>query len=159
VNAPPPNAATESIVSQLVYLTSEGLDLNEPKAMGLYSILRSGTLPSRDEIIYRYLNEGKTPDEAANKVTLAVNQVRWRLNEVAWDKDLRPPGSAVQIFVDALDKLANGAAAPAPRGGPASVPGCAARDRYACSNRKQKGTCDNRLMITRREIETRVLGA
>jgi site-specific DNA recombinase len=32
-----------------------------------------------------------------------------------------------------------------------------AKDRYACSTRKQKGTCDNRLTITRQEIETRVL--
>ena len=31
------------------------------------------------------------------------------------------------------------------------------RDRYACSTRKQKGTCDNRLTITRQEIEARVL--
>jgi site-specific DNA recombinase len=31
------------------------------------------------------------------------------------------------------------------------------RDRFACSTRKQKGTCDNRLTITRQEIETRVL--
>ena len=33
----------------------------------------------------------------------------------------------------------------------------AARDRYACSTRKQKGTCDNRLAIARQEIEARVL--
>jgi site-specific DNA recombinase len=32
-----------------------------------------------------------------------------------------------------------------------------ARDRYGCSTRKQKGTCDNRLTITRQEIEPRVL--
>jgi DNA invertase Pin-like site-specific DNA recombinase len=32
-----------------------------------------------------------------------------------------------------------------------------ARDRYACSTRKQKGTCDNRLTIKREEIEARVL--
>jgi DNA invertase Pin-like site-specific DNA recombinase len=32
-----------------------------------------------------------------------------------------------------------------------------ARDRYACSTRKQKGTCDNRVTITRQEIEARVL--
>jgi hypothetical protein len=118
VNAPPPNAATDSIVSQLMYLTSEGMDLNEPRAMALYSILRSGTLPSRDEIIYRYLNEGQTPSEATDDVTFAVNQVRSRLIDVYWDKNLRPPGSAIQIFADALDKLANGAAAPAPRGWP-----------------------------------------
>jgi DNA invertase Pin-like site-specific DNA recombinase len=31
------------------------------------------------------------------------------------------------------------------------------RDRYACSTRKQKGTCYNRLTITRQEIEARVL--
>jgi site-specific DNA recombinase len=31
------------------------------------------------------------------------------------------------------------------------------RDRYACSTRKQKGTCDNRLTVTRQEIEARVL--
>jgi DNA invertase Pin-like site-specific DNA recombinase len=31
------------------------------------------------------------------------------------------------------------------------------RDRYACSTRRQKGTCDNRLTITRQEIEARVL--
>jgi hypothetical protein len=39
-------------------------------------------------------------------------------------------------------------------GGPYAI---AARDRYACSTRKQKGTCDNRLTITRQEIEARVL--
>ena len=38
--------------------------------------------------------------------------------------------------------------------GPYAVIG---RDRYACSTRKQKGTCDNRLTITRQEIEARVL--
>ena len=32
------------------------------------------------------------------------------------------------------------------------------RDRYACSTRKQKGTCENHLTITRQEIEARVLG-
>jgi DNA invertase Pin-like site-specific DNA recombinase len=32
-----------------------------------------------------------------------------------------------------------------------------ARDRYACSIRRQKGTCDNRVTITRPEIEARVL--
>jgi hypothetical protein len=32
-----------------------------------------------------------------------------------------------------------------------------ARDRYACSTRKQKGTCNNRLTISRQEIEARVL--
>ena len=31
------------------------------------------------------------------------------------------------------------------------------RDRFACSTRKQKGTCDNRVTITRQEIERRVL--
>ena len=31
------------------------------------------------------------------------------------------------------------------------------RDRYACSTRKQKGTCYNRVTITRQEIEARVL--
>jgi hypothetical protein len=31
------------------------------------------------------------------------------------------------------------------------------RDRYACSTRKQKGTCYNRLTITRQAIEARVL--
>jgi site-specific DNA recombinase len=31
------------------------------------------------------------------------------------------------------------------------------KDRYACSTRKQKGTCDNRLTITCQEIEARVL--
>src|SRR5271165_1871157 len=31
------------------------------------------------------------------------------------------------------------------------------RDRYACSTRKQKGTCDNTLTITRQEVEARVL--
>jgi hypothetical protein len=31
------------------------------------------------------------------------------------------------------------------------------RDRYACSTRRQKGTCDNRLTITRKEIEARIL--
>ena len=39
-------------------------------------------------------------------------------------------------------------------GGPYAIVG---RDRYACSTRKQKGTCDNRLTITRQEIEARVL--
>jgi DNA invertase Pin-like site-specific DNA recombinase len=39
-------------------------------------------------------------------------------------------------------------------GGPYAI---AAKDRYACSTRKQKGTCDNRLTITRQEIEARVL--
>ena len=38
--------------------------------------------------------------------------------------------------------------------GPYAVIG---RDRYACSTRKQKGTCENRLSITRQEIEARVL--
>jgi site-specific DNA recombinase len=32
-----------------------------------------------------------------------------------------------------------------------------AKDRFACSTRKQKGTCDNRLTITRQKIEARVL--
>jgi site-specific DNA recombinase len=32
------------------------------------------------------------------------------------------------------------------------------RDRYACSTRRQKGTCDNSLTITRQKIEARVLG-
>ena len=31
------------------------------------------------------------------------------------------------------------------------------RDRYACSTRKQKGTCYNRLTITRQAVEARVL--
>jgi site-specific DNA recombinase len=38
--------------------------------------------------------------------------------------------------------------------GPYAITG---RDRYACSTRKQKGTCDNTLTITRQEIEARVL--
>ena len=41
-------------------------------------------------------------------------------------------------------------------GGPYAI---TAKDRYACSTRKQKGTCDNRLTITRQEIEARVLEA
>jgi DNA invertase Pin-like site-specific DNA recombinase len=39
-------------------------------------------------------------------------------------------------------------------GGPYAIVG---RDRFACSTRKQKGTCDNRLTITRQKIEARVL--
>jgi site-specific DNA recombinase len=38
--------------------------------------------------------------------------------------------------------------------GPYAITG---RDRYACSTRKHKGTCDNTLTITRQEIEARVL--
>ena len=39
-------------------------------------------------------------------------------------------------------------------GGPYAM---TAKDRFACSTRKQKGTCDNRLTIIRQEIEARVL--
>ena len=39
-------------------------------------------------------------------------------------------------------------------GGPYAIIG---RDRYACSTRRQKGTCDNSLTIARQEIEARVL--
>ena len=38
--------------------------------------------------------------------------------------------------------------------GPYSISG---KDRFSCSNRKQKGTCDNAFTITRQEIEARVL--
>ena len=38
--------------------------------------------------------------------------------------------------------------------GPYSI---SSRDRFSCSNRKQKGTCDNAITITRQEIEARVL--
>ena len=38
--------------------------------------------------------------------------------------------------------------------GPYSISG---KDRFSCSNRKQKGTCDNAITITRQDIEGRVL--